>query len=410
MQSTSGQTTTVQGTFAGVPLVLFGKGLLVDCKTKIFAITPCTNHNVVDQLANISYSLSFENSPNSTTATGTAVGSATNGTAQQVNVTANSRSISAFSFKWSAVRSKPSEDQLTNAFTGIEASHAAQAIDSAITAMANVQIEAGVSYRTWLAQQGASLYAAAQKDKTGLLAEKTWETLADSFAGALGAPQGVDRKTAATSKVLTAAAALGEAYNAYLGTEDSIADSISVPPILSFEYDDNRPASEPSDSVVRAIFQRKVTALILTVNGAISFYNSDQRSVPGAGRLRDSQLAAEADHDFNLKIPFSNNVAAAVSGAFYFQHQSSPAILNVTPGTPVDGVTFTGLPSTATQVFAQKGNIDIGQLKLTVGSGSSIAVPISLTYSSRTEIITRPAWKGQIGISYDFDSLFSNTK
>jgi len=413
-QSVSGQTTTVQGTFAGVPLVLFGKGLLVDCKTKIFAVTPCISHKLVDTLTNFSYSVSFENNPNSTTATGTAVGGTTNGTVQQVNVTAKSRSINAFSFKWVAISKKPTEADLTKAHTTVQASAAAQVLDAAITTMADLQIAMSLKpdspYRVWLKQQGSLLYDAAQKDNTGVFAEKTWEGLANSFAAALGVPPGTDEKTAATSPVLVAAVKLGETYNAYLGTEESAADAIAVPPILSVEYDDNRPPSEPSNSVVRGIFQTKFKPVTMTVNGAISFYNSNQSSVPAAGRLRDVQFATEEAHDFNLKTPFSSNVAATVSGAFYFQYQSSPAILNVTPGTPVDGVTFTGLPSTATQVYAQKGNIAIAQVKLTVGSGSSVRVPLSVTYSSRTELITKPTWKAQIGISYDFDSLFSNAK
>lgn len=410
-QSVSGQTTTVQGTFAGVPLVLLGKGLLVDCKTKIFAITPCVSHNVVEKLTNFSYSVAFDNNPNSTTATATPVGTSTT-TAQQIKVTGTSHSISAFSFKWVALSKKPTESDLTKAHSTIQASAAADALDKAITTMSNLQIGLSLQedspYRTWLAQQGAELYAAAQKDNTGVLAEKTWEGLGDSFAAALGVPPGVKEQQAANSPVLVAAFKLGEAYNAYLGTEESTGDRIAVPPILSFEYDNNRPASAPSNSVIRGIFQAKLKPLTVTVNGAVSFYNSDQSSVPGAGRLRDAQFATEEAHDFNLKTPFSNSVAATLSGAFYFQYQSSPSILNVTPGTPVNGVVFTGLPSTATKVFAQKGNIAIGQIKLTIGSGSSVTVPLSFTYSNRTELITKPTWRGQIGVSYDFDSLFSS--
>jgi hypothetical protein len=413
-QSVSGQTTTVQGTFAGIPLVLLGKGLLVDCKTKIFAITPCSDHKVIDDLTNFSYSISFENNPNSTTATGTLVNSPTSGTAQEVKVAANTRSINAFSFKWVAITQKQhNEDQLAKTHSTIQASAAAGALDTALNKMVNLQLavsKPGGSYLPWLDQQGAVLYAAANNDNTGVLAEKTWEGLADSFAAVLGAPLNIDQKAAAGSPVLIAAAELGVAYNAYLGTEESIASAVPLPPLLSFEYDDNRPASAPSNSVIRGIFQTKIPVLTWTVNGAISFYNSDQSSVPGAGRLRDAQFATQGDHDFNLKTPFSGNVAATVSGAFYFQYQNSPAILKVTPGTPVDGVTFTGLPSTATEVYAQKGNIRIGQVKLTVGSGSSITVPFSVTYSNRTELITKPSWKGQVGISYDFDSLFSRAK
>jgi hypothetical protein len=180
---------------------------------------------------------------------------------------------------------------------------------------------------------------------------------------------------------------------------------------LTFEYDENRPASQPTNSVFRAIFQHKFTQFTLTANGAFSIYDSDPSStIPGASRLRDIQAAAQADHDFQLNSAITGKIGMTLTGAYYFQHQSSPAILNVDPSSPVPGVTFTGLPPNATQVFAEKGNISIGQVKLSVGSGSNIKVPISVTYSNRTELITKPTWRGQIGISYDFDSLFASSK
>jgi hypothetical protein len=111
-------------------------------------------------------------------------------------------------------------------------------------------------------------------------------------------------------------------------------------------------------------------------------------------------------HNFSINTQAAGNLILTLSGAFYDQYQSSPAILNVTPGSPVDGVTFSGLPSTATQIYSQKGNVALGQIKLSIGGGSAVTVPLSMTYSNRTELITTPSWKAQIGISYDFDTLF----
>jgi len=59
-------------------------------------------------------------------------------------------------------------------------------------------------------------------------------------------------------------------------------------------------------------------------------------------------------------------------------------------------------------VYAQKGQIHVAQGKFTFCPGkSSITLPVAFTWSNRTELITKPTWGGQIGISYDFDSLFS---
>jgi len=83
--------------------------------------------------------------------------------------------------------------------------------------------------------------------------------------------------------------------------------------------------------------------------------------------------------------------------------------LNVTPTSPLSGINFVGLSANATQAFAQKGKISIGQIKLTFGqSKSGLRVPLAITISNRTELITASKLGAQIGISYDFDSLFAS--
>ena len=128
--------------------------------------------------------------------------------------------------------------------------------------------------------------------------------------------------------------------------------------------------------------------------------------------MRDFQIAGEASYDFSKMKKSTILGHSTASAAYYFQDQTSPAILNVTPGQPASGVTITGLPSTATQVYAQKGNIDIVQGKFTYSPGTSgFTVPVSFTWSNRTELVTNnPLWRGQVGISYNFDSLFGGGK
>jgi hypothetical protein len=102
--------------------------------------------------------------------------------------------------------------------------------------------------------------------------------------------------------------------------------------------------------------------------------------------------------------------SSLLSMAYYFQDQTSPAILNVTPSSPLSGISFTGLSSSATQVFTQTGHIHLGQVKLTLGNSSSgFSLPISVTASNRTELVVnnKISIRPQIGISYSFDSLLS---
>jgi hypothetical protein len=244
-----------------------------------------------------------------------------------------------------------------------------------------------------------------------------WERLGTELVSAMNAVA-KNAQPGTASSVVSSAATLASAYNKQLGIEEmaNLTQELAQPPILSFSYDDNRPTGQPSNSVIRGIFEKtfeatadKVTKQVatITLNGAVSFYNSDQKDVPGAGFLRDVQLAGEVAHDYSARSSGSGQLDFTLSAAGYYQFQSSPAIFNVTPGEPVSGVTFVGLPTSATKAFAEKGNLGVVQVKMTTGTGSSVKVPISLTYSNRTELIVKPTWKAQIGVSYDFDSLFS---
>jgi hypothetical protein len=206
-------------------------------------------------------------------------------------------------------------------------------------------------------------------------------------------------------------AAFAQAYLDYLQQEQTFFDSLRKAPLLTGEYDLNTPASQPSNSTVRLIGAMPATSgLAFTLNAAGSWYNSTpSASIPGSRRLRDLQFAAEAAYTFSG--PAVNLLGqSTASVAYYYQDQTSPAILNVTPGQPVSGVTFTDLPSNASQVFAERGVINLGQGKFTFIPGKlGINIPVSVTWSNRTELVTHSVWRGQIGISYDLDSLFSGT-
>src|SRR5260370_826552 len=127
-------------------------------------------------------------------------------------------------------------------------------------------------------------------------------------------------------------------------------------------------------------------------------------SIPGAGRLRDIQAGFEGDRVLP-SIPLLGQTT--LSGAYYFQYQSSPSILKVTPGTPISGITFIGLPPNATQIFTQKGNIHLAQIKWALGTGKNLRFPVAFSYSNRTDLISKPEWRAQFGITYDFSSFLS---
>jgi hypothetical protein len=97
-----------------------------------------------------------------------------------------------------------------------------------------------------------------------------------------------------------------------------------------------------------------------------------------------------------------------LSATYYYQDQTSPSILKVTPGSPLSGITLADLPSTATQLFTQKGNINFVQLKYGFGTGTNVKFPIAVSWSNHSDLIQHPTWGAQFGISYDFTTLLGS--
>jgi hypothetical protein len=205
--------------------------------------------------------------------------------------------------------------------------------------------------------------------------------------------------------------AVRDSLDAYYNDVTKLQNSVNNP-VLTFEYDWNQPQNQPTNSVFKLVFSKNVldhakknTVWTFTGNFAASIYNAEPAStIPGASHLRDIQAGVEADWMLP-SIPLLKQTT--LSGAYYFQDQTSPSILNVTPGTPITGITFTGLPSNAAQVFTQKGDIHLAQIKWALGTGKNVHFPFAFSYSNRTELIQKPDWRGQFGVSYDFSSLLS---
>lgn len=140
-----------------------------------------------------------------------------------------------------------------------------------------------------------------------------------------------------------------------------------------------------------------------------AFYNSSpSSSIPSASLLRDIQGGAEFSYLApSSKLPGVGSLLGntTLAAAYYYQDQTSPAILNGLPST----ITFTGLPSNANTVFAKRGVINLAQVRLGFGSGKNITFPLSATYSNRTELIAHPTWGLQFGFNYNLSSLLTST-
>lgn len=412
--STSNGTFTLQTSF-DQPLVAWQKqGWLQSCGPKSGNWPKCLDNNTLDWLHRFSLSTTFNTSAGSKTVTATAV-NAQQGSAQQVALSpsgTNTPALAAVSFKWVALNYK---------------ADGATAWAKAVASATDVQTEGGQvlvtskALRNWLST--FKYYLHWQECTSDALSSATDDELATVAAHYYGQlylivenqpapcgsnypPRSKDFKLADTS----ALEATGEALATYISSVKKLVASITQP-VLTFEYDYSRPQSQPANFVFRLIYSQNVTknaATLWTITGnaAGSIFQSTPTAVPGARRLRDIQAAFEVDRVLP-SVPLLG--ASSLGGAYYFQYQSSPGILNVTPGEPIAGITFVGLPANASQVFTQKGAIHVAQLRWGLGTGKSLKFPLAFSYSNRTELIVKPEWRAQFGISYDFSSLLNGT-
>ncbi len=146
----------------------------------------------------------------------------------------------------------------------------------------------------------------------------------------------------------------------------------------------------------------------INASGGADIYNDEpSSSIPSASRLRDVEVGAEITRVWHISTYKPQNSALtqllsrvgdlSLVGAYYYQDQTSPSILNGPPSS----ITFNGLPTTASQVFATRGPINVGQVRLGFGTGTNIRFPVAVSYSNRSDLVVHPFVGVQFGVSYD---------
>jgi hypothetical protein len=390
------QVVTVQGSLDGVPAALVRQSLVPYCPANHKGEGDCISSKLIESLRRFSYAVSFDMSPSSQNVSGTPAG-ALQGTVQPVTFTADGRSITVVTARaviWNA------RDTVSKSFQKAWMTQVMSSPDALKKAGNDLVEKAGAfldtvtkdqAYKPWQDETVRLLIGASGKeeevwgDRLRLLADLLRPTHTDLFDKA--------------REVQTA-------FDVYRLEENAVVDALQKS-IATFQYDFKRPPNQPETSTLRLIFDKGLgNGWSFAANGAVELYNQKPSSaIAGAGRVRDAQLGVQVQRDLGTLELLG---AAALAAAYYYQFQSSPSILDVKPGTPLDGISLIGLPSTATQVFATKGDIRVAQLRLVLGPRESSArFPFAISYSNRTELLDKPAWRAQIGISYDFDSLFA---
>lgn len=433
--SASAQTVTLQTPLDGIPRALASRGLVPYCSTPVMTVTldgECISNGLLSKLDRIGVGVSLNTGSAAQTARGSATGTS-QGTAQQVSLTSMGTKVPTLAgafVKFALIKSK-AKLKLPDPSTIVATPEAAAA------AALMSDLGQNENYAAWQDCLRTKLRGAA-KDKRDEVFAKYYAQIVDvllwqqpmdcsSTPRASTASNTINPSTLAAPQRqfldhLEEWIASAELVQAKF---DEAVSKAAAAPIVSIEYDYNTPPNQPTNSTFKLVgsfsWPQPDKAAVagsapaptppwtLTYNAGASVYDSTPAStIPGSSVLRDVQVGAELDRNIaSSRLPsiLGKIGDSTASLTYYFQDQTSPSILNVTPGSPFNGITISGLPSTATQIFAQKGNIHVAQLKWGLGSGKNVKFPIAVTYSNRTELITHRAWGLQFGVSYDLSAL-----
>ncbi len=200
------------------------------------------------------------------------------------------------------------------------------------------------------------------------------------------------------------------AENVYRGARDAALSAVLYKWSGSLEYNYNRLPSQPDESDFKAIYSYRNDTnedkiLQVTANAGATIYNSTVGS--STSRIRSSQAAFQLD--YTVTSP-SSKIQTVVSGGYYFQYMVANGLLTL-PATQLAPGTAIPLPNNASELLNTTGPIHIGQGKVTLNvKGTSVSIPLALTFSNRTDLIKASKVGGNFGITYDFSSLFGGLK
>jgi|GEM_PF-1090399 len=191
----------------------------------------------------------------------------------------------------------------------------------------------------------------------------------------------------------TAITGFAKQFISYNEEKNALLKRIAKGKIFTLEYTNTRGVNAPDLSNINFIAATGMGARIdLTANGSLTFFNK----VPAAtalvlrpGRIRDFQFAGQ------VTVPFKFGESQF---DFWFSGRYERLVENAST------VAGTIIPGT-------KGDIAVGQIGLNIPIKSlGIKFPVSVTFANRTELIKEKEVRGNIGFTFNWDTLFSKLK
>jgi hypothetical protein len=204
-----------------------------------------------------------------------------------------------------------------------------------------------------------------------------------------------------------------EASNAfvrYLALRRDLSATLITDPALTVELTYAEPQLQPKLYSARVAYayspkgQRgRANPGTITFNGAIELFQDPQPDGTGLSTSRWKDLQAAVQFDRPLGPADS---AGQFSIGAYYQYQINPGIIVIPAGaTTLPGTSIT-LPAAGTPLLGEKGALFAIQSTLTLRLGGIAKIPIGVSWSNRTELVSSNQVRGHIGISFDTAQLF----
>lgn len=203
-------------------------------------------------------------------------------------------------------------------------------------------------------------------------------------------------------------------YRAYVTAQNKLLAEKLYRKAFTVDYLHERPTGQPALEQVRVVFSTPLGRKLengfevraptgaFTVNAGVSFFNPQVPSEDG-WKIRDSQFSAALDWTPNQ----IGTLRATFTVAYYFQYMVANGALKFDKTAITPGGAAIPLPKAAIELLNTKGDIHVGQFRVSIPATQGVSFPLAVTYSNRTELVKsdKGFWQGHAGVSYDLGAL-----
>ncbi len=253
-------------------------------------------------------------------------------------------------------------------------------------------------FQTWLSSQADIIVAIPENSRDQQLPsvlEDTIKSFGDNFWNLPELQKSIADFTAGISR--------------YVESEDTVFNETKKTAIVTLDYNFVRQSLPPTATVNAMQAGRSLPDLSnltlvlergfagsnapeLTFNVSGTWFSS---SAVGRSNLRDARVSLQLDVPLKREIENIGKFTLSFSGQYLrlFEEPIGQKVM-------LKGVTID-----------RTGGIGVFQTKLSIPvKGSGVKIPVSFTYSNRTELIKEGDVRGNVGITFDLDSLFAKSK